>query len=234
MFYLAYVHKDKKSAYGLTFPDFEGCFAAADTLEELPAAAQEAVQVHFEGESIAIPPPSEAARWAKDKRFTGGYWMLVDIDLSKLSTKAVRLNISLPERLVHEIDEFALSHNTHWTFELYVFVLCFAVVLYLICAVLVPSELGSYANYRAYFYSRRRWLFGLLLAFSFLDFIDSALKGTAHLLSLGWTYLVIFIVRSTLLLIAIKTRNERFHGFIVLLFIGQLVLLAFRSFHTMQ
>ncbi|MES2999877.1 MAG: type II toxin-antitoxin system HicB family antitoxin [Pseudomonadota bacterium] len=111
MFYPAYVHREKKSAYGLTFPDFEGCFAAADTLEGLPQAAQEAVQVHFMGESFAIPDPSSPERWVKDKRFTGGYWMLVDIDLSRISTKAVRLNISLPEQLVHQIDEFAQSHN---------------------------------------------------------------------------------------------------------------------------
>jgi hypothetical protein len=130
--------------------------------------------------------------------------------------------------------EFALSHTPHWTFEIYIFVLCFAVVLYLICAVLVPSELGQYADYRAYFYSRRRWLFGLLLAFSLLDFVDTAIKGRAHLLSLGWPYFTIFTVRSALLMIAIKTRNERFHAFIVLLFIAQLATLAFGSFHTMQ
>ena len=111
MFYPAYVHKDKASAYGLTFPDFEGCFAAADTLEQLPQAAQEAVQAHFFGEALTIPDPTAPERWAKDKRFTGGYWMLVDIDLSKISTRAVRLNISLPEQLVHEIDQFAQSHN---------------------------------------------------------------------------------------------------------------------------
>jgi predicted RNase H-like HicB family nuclease len=47
MFYPAYVHKDEGSAYGLTFPDFPSCFAAADDLAGLPQAAQDAVQAHF-------------------------------------------------------------------------------------------------------------------------------------------------------------------------------------------
>jgi hypothetical protein len=130
--------------------------------------------------------------------------------------------------------EYQLSTTRHWTFELYVFVISFSVVLYLICAVLMPSELRDYADYRAYYYSRRRWLFGLLLLFSLMDLADSAIKGPAHLAWLGWPYFAVVATRSALLLIAMKTRNARFHAFVVLLFIAQLVVLAFRSFHTMQ
>ena len=130
--------------------------------------------------------------------------------------------------------EYQLSSMHHWTFELYLFVISFSVVLYLICAVLVPSELGHYADYRAYYYSRRRWLFGLVLLFSLMDLADSAIKGPAHLAELGWPYFLVVGTRSALLLIAMKTRNPKFHAFVVLVFIGQLVVLAFRSFHTMQ
>lgn len=107
MLYPAYVHKDPQSAYGVTFPDFPGCFSAADTLAQLPDQVQQAVEVHFEGESMSIPAPTTPEQWAGDERFEGGYWMLVDIDLSKVSTKAVRLNISLPENLLHRIDATA-------------------------------------------------------------------------------------------------------------------------------
>ena len=130
--------------------------------------------------------------------------------------------------------EFALTDIRQWTFELYVFVLYFAVLLYVICAILVPSTLGHYADYRAYYYSRRRWLFGLLFAFSLFDFIDSAVKGWTHLIALGWPYYASVAVRSALLLVAMKTRNERVHAAIVILFIANLILLAFLNFHTMQ
>jgi predicted RNase H-like HicB family nuclease len=104
MHYLAYVHKDPGSAWSATFPDFPGCFTAADDIQALPRMAQEAVQVHFEDENLPIPRPSIPEDWAGDARFTGGYWVLLDIDLSQISAKSVRLNISLPERLLGRID----------------------------------------------------------------------------------------------------------------------------------
>lgn len=111
MLYPVYVHKDKTSAYGLTFPDFPGCFSAADEIEGITRAAQEAVEAHFDGEAMEIPAPSIPEKWSRDKRFKGGYWMLVEIDLERVSNKSVRLNISLPERLVVRIDAFAKSRH---------------------------------------------------------------------------------------------------------------------------
>lgn len=107
MLYPVYVHKVADSAYGITFPDFPGCFSAADEIADLPRMAQEAVEVHFEGEDTAIPAPSFPEDWHHDERFQDGYWMLLDIDLSRISTRAIRVNVSLPEWLVARIDEAA-------------------------------------------------------------------------------------------------------------------------------
>jgi hypothetical protein len=51
------------------------CFSAADELADLPGIAQEAVEVHFEGEDIEIPVPSVPEQGAADERFEGGYWI---------------------------------------------------------------------------------------------------------------------------------------------------------------
>lgn len=45
MLYPLYVHHDDGSAYGGTFPDFPGCFTAADDLADLPRMAQEAAAI---------------------------------------------------------------------------------------------------------------------------------------------------------------------------------------------
>lgn len=111
MLYPIHVNKDAESAYGASFPDFPGCFTAADELQDLPRAAQEAVEAHFHGEASAIPAPSTPEAWAGHEDFQGGYWMMVEIDLSKVNAKAVRLNISLPENLVHRIDEVAKARR---------------------------------------------------------------------------------------------------------------------------
>ena len=130
--------------------------------------------------------------------------------------------------------EFKLASVTHWTFELYLFVISFSVVLYIICAVLMPSELGHYGSYRAYYYSRRRWLLGLILLFGLMDFADSAVKGLAHLASLGWIYLIFVAMRPLMLLAAMKSRNEKLHGAVAIVVAGQLLTMAFLNFHTMQ
>lgn len=107
MLYPIYVHKEADSAYGAAFPDFPGCFTAADDLNDLPRAAQEAVEAHFGVDDDPIPSPSSPESWAADPDFQGGYWLLVDIDLSRVRSRAVRLNISLPESLVQRIDATA-------------------------------------------------------------------------------------------------------------------------------
>lgn len=108
MLYPLYVHVgDAKHAHGVTFPDFPGCFAAADNWADLPAAVQEAVAAHFDSEEGPIPEPSPLEELTHHPEYEGGVWMLFDIDLSKINAKAVRLNISLPERLVQKIDSAA-------------------------------------------------------------------------------------------------------------------------------
>lgn len=111
MLYPIYVHKDADSAYGIIFPDFPGCFAGADDAQDIPRSAQQAVEAHFHGDSESIPVASTPDQWASNKDYRGGFWMMVDIDLSKVNAKAVRLNISLPENLVYRIDASARERH---------------------------------------------------------------------------------------------------------------------------
>jgi hypothetical protein len=108
--------------------------------------------------------------------------------------------------------EFQLSKTADWTFTLFLFVLGYAVLIYLWCALLFPRELAGYDGFKGYFYSRRGWFFGLLLAGQVVDVADTLLKGVAHFRSLGPAYLVGITTLSILLLIAMRTRSERFHG----------------------
>lgn len=111
MLYPVYVWKDAASAYGATVPDMPGVNSAADRLEELPAMIQQAAELMFDGESEGPPPASGIERWKDDADYAGGFWMLVDIDLSRISSRAVRLNVSLPENLVHKIDDAARARR---------------------------------------------------------------------------------------------------------------------------
>lgn len=89
MLYAVYLHVgDEEHCHGITIPDFPGCFAAAHTWDELPKMIQQAVEVHFDGENLEIPPPTPLEELMEDLSFQGGTWMLVDIDVSRLGKGA--------------------------------------------------------------------------------------------------------------------------------------------------
>ena len=106
--------------------------------------------------------------------------------------------------------EFELSKTANWTFTLYLFVLGYAVLIYLWCALLFPRDLAGYDGFKDYFYSRRGWFFGLLLAGQLVDVADSLLKGVTHFRSLGPSYLIGIGTLSVLLLIAMRTPELAF------------------------
>ena len=112
MLYPIYIHVgNKKYAHGIEFPDFPGCFSAADNWQEINQRTQEAVECHFAGENIAIPAPTSLEKLAKDSRYKGGVWMLVEIDLTRIDPTPKRVNISLPSSLLSQIDAYAEVHH---------------------------------------------------------------------------------------------------------------------------
>ncbi|WP_044412568.1 type II toxin-antitoxin system HicB family antitoxin [Thiomicrospira microaerophila] len=114
MRYAIVIHKDKDTDFGVTVPDVAGCFSAGDTLEEAIEMAREAIECHLEGmllDGEAIPVPSSIEIHQQNAEFAGGVWALVDIDLSKLSVKSKRVNITIPERLLNAVDHYAKRHG---------------------------------------------------------------------------------------------------------------------------
>lgn len=108
--------------------------------------------------------------------------------------------------------EFRFHTVQVWTFQLYLFVLVYAFLIYLLCAWLFPEQADQHDGFRNYFYSRRNWFFGLLIAYLLIDLVDTSLKGPAHFASLGLEYPIATLSFSLLALVALLIRNERFHG----------------------
>jgi hypothetical protein len=107
--------------------------------------------------------------------------------------------------------EFWLRELKDWNLAIYLFTIFYAVLIYLICAMLFPDSLAGYSGYEDYFYSRRRWFFGLMIAIFALDLEDTFLKGRQYYLHLGIEYPIraaMFIVACA---IALVSRNRRYH-----------------------
>lgn len=108
--YIALLHKDHDSDYGVSFPDFPGCVTAGKTLDEARALAREALEFHVEGmieDGDQLPRASILDQVAKEADAKGALAFLVDLDVTKLSGPAERINISVPKKALRLIDEAA-------------------------------------------------------------------------------------------------------------------------------
>jgi len=115
---VALLHKDEGTQYGVTFPDLPGCFASGDTPDDAYDNAIGALRVHIEsmeGAGIHAPTTRSFDQILTDPQLKDAVkrasLMLVPLALPSGHNK--RINISIDERLLHTIDEFASRRGQH-------------------------------------------------------------------------------------------------------------------------
>lgn len=104
--FIALVHKDADSAYGVSFPDLPGCFSAADDYSDLVRNAAEALALWFEDEAAVDPRDIEAIRSEVSEDLAAGAF-LIAIPYVKRSTAMKRVNISMDTGTLDAIDRAA-------------------------------------------------------------------------------------------------------------------------------
>lgn len=112
MRYAIVIHKDYDSSYGVTVPDLPGCFSGGDTLDEAFDMAREAIVGHVETlilDGQPIPPLRPLEEHQDNEDYRDGVWGFVDVDtdISKLSDRAERINITSPSRVLAVVDNAA-------------------------------------------------------------------------------------------------------------------------------
>ena len=104
--YIAIVHKDHKSDFGVSFPDFPGCITAGRNIDEAKDMAQEALTLHIQGmieDGEQLPFPSKLEEIMADPDFAdAAAYLVVGVPDSKPRT--VRVNITVPEMTLKQID----------------------------------------------------------------------------------------------------------------------------------
>ena len=108
-YYVALVHKEDDSDFGVSFPDFTGCVSAGSTLAEAAGLASEALSGHTnlmaeEGETI--PEPSALDEIMNDPANRDGVPVMVAL-MRKSSARAIRVNITVPEDVLRAVDVLA-------------------------------------------------------------------------------------------------------------------------------
>jgi predicted RNase H-like HicB family nuclease len=107
MEYIAYLHKDKRSDFGVSFPDFPGCITAGSTLDEARKMASEVLALHVAGmreDGEPIPRPSTLDDLRGDPAMKGAVAFLTDLHEPE---KVVRINITARKSQIAEIDRLA-------------------------------------------------------------------------------------------------------------------------------
>ena len=107
--YIAIVHKDPKSDFGVSFPDFPGCITAGKTIDEAKDMAKEALTLHIQGmieDGDALPDPMQLEAIMADADFADAAAYLV-IEAQDVKPRTVRINITVPEMTLKQIDAAA-------------------------------------------------------------------------------------------------------------------------------
>jgi predicted RNase H-like HicB family nuclease len=112
MRYVAFVHKEAGSVYGVSFPDFPGCISAGVTADEALHNAVEALAGHvaeMKADGDVIPNPRQLDAILADDDLAedreGATIAFVPLVLDRGSS--VRVNVSIDAGLLEAIDDAA-------------------------------------------------------------------------------------------------------------------------------
>ena len=110
--FLALIHKDAGSDYGVSFPDVPGCITAAPTLDDARDLAAEALALHVNGmieDGQAVPEPSTLDAVMADRGHRDGVAILVP--LIPDAAGVMRVDVTLPADVLERIDRHAAERG---------------------------------------------------------------------------------------------------------------------------
>ena len=111
--YIALIRKEADSAFGVDFPDFPGCISSGPTLDQALRDAQGALALHIKGmlaDGEEIPAPSMLDAVLEDEHNRDAVPSLVTVP--DLKSRAVRVNITIDESLLNDVDDAAARDGT--------------------------------------------------------------------------------------------------------------------------
>jgi predicted RNase H-like HicB family nuclease len=116
MRFIALVHKDPDSCYGVSFPDVPGCTSAGDTLDEALTNAVDALSGHIrlmeaDGEATPQPRTLEALNTDLEFREDMNGAIISAVPLVRDRGSITRINVSLDLGLLEAIDGLAKQRS---------------------------------------------------------------------------------------------------------------------------
>lgn len=107
---------NETQAYGVLFPDLQGCISAGDTLDEAISNAHEALEGYMEflfEEGDPLPKPVSIEEHRRNPEYQDCIWAVIDFDITPYLGKSQKINVTLPDRLIKKIDDI-VSRNPRY------------------------------------------------------------------------------------------------------------------------
>jgi len=130
-----FIFEDKKEVYQVSVPDLPGCKVAASTvdlgIEEITKAIKSHLSILAEyGEKI--PNANDLEKHRKDyilenpHTFSQAFWAIISIDITPYLGKSHKINVTLPELLIAQIDSKVSKSSNYKTRSGFIASACFA------------------------------------------------------------------------------------------------------------
>lgn len=119
MQYPLYVHRNDDTSFSGSFPDLPRAEACGNSFDELKRNALKAVELMYDRSEQLIPAPTSSTSelHTLDMDDGEGIWMFIDVNLARVTSHAVGIQLSLPESLLQRVDVAAKeSHMTRSAF----------------------------------------------------------------------------------------------------------------------
>ncbi len=110
--YMAVIHRNDGTSFGVSFPDFPGHIAAGETLDEAAENASLVLAMALEAceEDGESAPAASTLEQAQSHPDYGDALAFLFVEPRKPS-KTVRINVSIDEELLSRIDRAARAHR---------------------------------------------------------------------------------------------------------------------------
>ncbi|MGM0984158.1 MAG: type II toxin-antitoxin system HicB family antitoxin [Pseudomonadota bacterium] len=105
---------DENTATGIVFPDIPGAISAGDTPEDAYDNAVEAAHIVLQERAARgqpLPKPGRVDEHRRNPDFAGWGWGMIDIDLTPYLGKAEKVTVTLPGKVLRQIDEYVTLHG---------------------------------------------------------------------------------------------------------------------------
>ena len=116
MRYIAFIHKEPDSVYGVSFPDLPGCISAGETIDEAVRNAVEALSGHVrmleaDGDPVPAPRDFDAVMADPDLEEDRHGAMTTIVALVRDRGSTARINVSFDLGLLEAIDAAAKARK---------------------------------------------------------------------------------------------------------------------------